>query len=213
MPFDGSVVEVVRDGEGNPWVNVRSVCLAVGIDDKTQRRKIEADPSFSWGHMTSTGSDGKQYVMFCIPLDQLNAWLFHINVNKVPDHIKPNLLAYKKECAKVLYNHFMPRGERDLNKLMEVLTDVRDTCKDMNTTLGYLSGLNLTVFGDDAPVVSELLNSVARELNMTVQEVWGMVRRECDVSSYKLQNRKIINFLKNLLGKGIKLVTDEESHD
>jgi len=78
MPFDGKVVETVTGQDGKPWISVRSVCQAIGVDVENQRRRIQADERFSCGAITATGSDGKQYEMFCIPLEQLNGWLFSI---------------------------------------------------------------------------------------------------------------------------------------
>ena len=206
MPFNGAVVEVVRDEQGKPWVGVRSVCDAIGISRQAQEDKLKSDLRFSRQDIMLVASDGKKYAMFCIPLDQLNGWLFSINSNKVPEHVRPNLVAYQQECFEVLYKHFMPNGVVDLRPLMDRITDVQKTCSAMNIKFDYLIGMDLTVFGDDAPAIKELIEKTAKELNISHNEVWGMVRRECDVSSYKLQNRKIINFLRNLLGEGIRLV-------
>ena len=71
MPFDGKVIETVTGEDGKPWISVRSVCQAIGIDEKTQRRKIETDTRLTWGHMTSHDTMGRSQEMFCIPLEQL----------------------------------------------------------------------------------------------------------------------------------------------
>jgi hypothetical protein len=56
----------------------------------------------------------------------------------------------------------------------------------------------------------ELVNQVAEEHGVDGRTVWGWIQTECDVASYKKQNLRIKNFLRNKLGKGIKLVKDED---
>jgi hypothetical protein len=99
----------------------------------------------------------------------------------------------------------MPRGEIDFVPFMGRLEGKIDA---MILKVDYLTGMDLTVFGDDAPMIKELISEAAKMYNMSHPEVWGLIRKECDVSSYKLQNRKIINYLRNLLGTGLKLVED-----
>jgi uncharacterized protein YuzE len=71
--FYGDVIETVRGGE-NVWISLRSVCEVFGINFETQARKILGDLKFSCCHMTTTGKDGKDYEMLCVPLGQLNGW-------------------------------------------------------------------------------------------------------------------------------------------
>ena len=62
------------DRDGDDLVAIKSICRAVGINDATQARRISGDPRFSYSHMTATGSDGKRYKMFCIPVEQVSDW-------------------------------------------------------------------------------------------------------------------------------------------
>ena len=45
----GSLLEMIA---------IKPICEAIGIDHKRQTQKIKANPQFSWGHMSSTESDG-----------------------------------------------------------------------------------------------------------------------------------------------------------
>jgi hypothetical protein len=74
--------------DGVRMVAIKPICEHIGIDDKRQRTKIEGDPKFSWGLMSSTGADGKKYEMFCISIEQVNGWLFGINANRVSPESK-----------------------------------------------------------------------------------------------------------------------------
>lgn len=210
MPFDGQVIEVVCDEQGTPWVSVRSVCQAIGVAPNNQIEKLKKDDRFDRYDIISPSVGGPQNT-FCIPVEQLNGWLFSINPNKVSDIVRPKLIAYQQECFRVLYNHFLPKGSESVSSFMSTLLDVQATVNQMNAKFDYLTGMDLTVFGDDAPVIKELIDKAAKKRGVTTKDIWGLVRRECDVSSYKMQNRKIINFLKNLLGEGISIVKSEPS--
>ena len=56
--------------------------------------------------MTTTGSDGKQYEMLCIPLNRLQGWLFTVNPNKVRADIKDKVVKYQDECFQVLHDYW-----------------------------------------------------------------------------------------------------------
>jgi hypothetical protein len=206
MPFDGSVIDTIKSPTGDPLVVVRSVCDAVGIDYPNQWKKLTTDAKFNCCDMTTVAQDGKQRELVCLPLSQFNLWLAGINANKVHPDVRPRLLAYQQECADVLYKHFMPRGEQDLSKVIEAVTGLQISINAVNTKMDYMLGMDLTVFGDDAPAIKDLIEEASIQLNCSPKEVWGLIRRECDVSSYKLQNRKIMNFLRKLLRKELTLL-------
>jgi hypothetical protein len=199
MPFDSKLVEVVKDDQGVPWVSVRSICNNIGVDSPTQVEKLKKDVRFNRWDMPSTGSDGKQYRMFCIPLEQINGWLFSINPNKVPDTVRPKLIAYQQECFQVLYKHFMPRGEMDLKPLMERFDK-------LDAKLDELNCVKETVFGNDEPEITDLVKQVSEKYKVDGRTVWGWIQTDCDVGSYKKQNLKIKNYLKKKLGIGLQLV-------
>ncbi|SIQ07177.1 P22_AR N-terminal domain-containing protein [Sphaerotilus natans] len=48
--------------------------------------------------MHSTGSDGKQYRMPCLPLDRLNGWLFGVDVARVCEELRERLVWCRREC-------------------------------------------------------------------------------------------------------------------
>lgn len=205
MPFDGKSVEVIRNEGGEPFVSVRSVCQAIGVNHSNQYDKLKGNPTFrvECYHSPFVGQE-----VVCLPLNQLNLWLGSINPMRTQEPVRSNLIAYQRECADVLYRHFMPRGEMDLQPLMDKILEVQNTCNAMNNKFDYLIGMDLTVFGDDASTIKHLIEQAVSKFSMSAPEVWGLVRRECDVSSYKLQNRRVINFLKNLLGEGLRIVKE-----
>lgn len=202
MPFDGKVIETVMGEDGKPWISVRSVCEAIGVAKNKQIEKIKSNPIYRGYLMVSPSAGGAQE-MFCIPLEQLNGWLFSIQPNRVREEIRPNLIAYQQECFQVLYKHFMPNGTQDLQPLMDKLTK-------MDQKLDHAIGSSEATWGDDRAEVERLIRQVADLYEVDGRTVWGWVQTDCDVGSYKRQNRKIINYLKNKLGIGLKVIKGEK---
>lgn len=106
IPFHGDTLEAVQR-DGKVWVSVKRVCESLGIDLKSQHRKLQ---SCSWAVMvimTTTAPDGQMYETSVIQLDSLPMWLATINVRKVAEDIRPKLTAYQREAAEVLRRHFL----------------------------------------------------------------------------------------------------------
>ncbi|MDR0939946.1 MAG: phage antirepressor N-terminal domain-containing protein [Mediterranea sp.] len=89
-------------------VAIKPICEALGIDAKAQRNRIERDEILaSTGViMTSVAADGKEREMYAIPYMYVFGWLFSIDVSKVRDEARENVLKYKEECYKALFAHF-----------------------------------------------------------------------------------------------------------
>ena len=117
-------------------VAVRGICEAIGLDSKSQRRKIEADPRFNWGHMTSVAEDEKTRDMLCLPVEQIVPWLFTINSNKVTKpEVKETLLAFQKHLGKELYAVAIgqiscEKTARLEQQMSEVLQQIREIQSD-----------------------------------------------------------------------------------
>src|SRR5690554_8032106 len=98
-----STIILIEDG--NKLVPVKPICQALGVDFASQKEKIETDEVLSSvvGLNPTTGADGKEYEMFCIPLKYVFGWLFTINPKNVKEEARESVIAYRKECYDVLY--------------------------------------------------------------------------------------------------------------
>ena len=56
--------------------------------------------------MTTTGKDGKQYKMICLPLKKLFGWLMTISPNKVKAELRNTITRYQEECDEVLWQYW-----------------------------------------------------------------------------------------------------------
>ena len=96
-----------RDSDGRVYVAVRPICEALGVNWPSQWVRIKRDAILAEGVVvTTTPSDGGRQKTVCLPLEYLNGWLFGISERRVKPGILDKLLAYKRECYRVLFAHF-----------------------------------------------------------------------------------------------------------
>jgi hypothetical protein len=102
VPFYGDEIEAVHDGQ-DVWVALRRMCENVGLAPDAQAVKLKGK---GWAVMIeATGPDGKTYEMLALHLDSVPMWLATIEPSRVREDIRPKLVAYQKECARVLRDH------------------------------------------------------------------------------------------------------------
>ena len=91
--------------ENKQYVSIAPICNFIGLSANRQKAKLKSDPTYEAKLLKVQTKGGGQEV-FCIPLDKLNGWLFSINPNKTKPEVREKLIVYKKECFRVLYEHF-----------------------------------------------------------------------------------------------------------
>ncbi|MCZ2341483.1 MAG: phage antirepressor N-terminal domain-containing protein [Bacteroidales bacterium] len=106
VDFYGDTLEAVQSPDGKVWVSLRRCCENLGIDPKTQFRKLR---SKSWAcvvEITTHDSTGRQQPAAVLSLDTVPMWLATIDPRRVKESVRDKLIRYQKECAKVLADHF-----------------------------------------------------------------------------------------------------------
>jgi hypothetical protein len=96
------------------FVAVKSICEALGIDTQKQQNRIKSDRKLSQLYtdtVYSSGADGKQRSMFCIPLKYVFGWLFSIDESKVKESARTDFMKYKDACYDALYEKFFIEGQ------------------------------------------------------------------------------------------------------
>jgi hypothetical protein len=117
VPFhEDTVVLVGRDNE--PYVAMRPVVENIGLAWQVQHRKLAKRFSSTITEMVTTGADGKQYAMSCLPLRKLPAWLYSINPDKVAPGLREKVVRYQEECDEVLWQHWT-KGQHQLIAMLE----------------------------------------------------------------------------------------------
>jgi hypothetical protein len=109
--FHGDAIQAVRGGDEQVWIVVKRVCEALGVDESRQRKKLASKAWAVTDLKSATALDGKNYESFCLSLDSLPMWLATIEPARVKPDARAKLIAYQRECARVLRDHFF--GRRD----------------------------------------------------------------------------------------------------
>ncbi len=124
-------------------VPIRPICEALGVDFAGQRKKIQEDEDLSSvvDLTPSTGADGKQYEMLCLPIRYIFGWLFTINPANVKPEAQEAVRTYRRRCYDALYNHFFGSQKRQLEQnqieitLLEELADLNQQQQQLKQTI------------------------------------------------------------------------------
>ncbi len=81
--------------------DMRSIVENMGLAWQVQHRKINVRFGSVITEMVTTGADGKQYGMTCLPLRKLATWLYSISPNKVAPKLRDKIVKYQEECDEV----------------------------------------------------------------------------------------------------------------
>ena len=108
VPFDfhGDTIDVVEK-DVTLWVSVRRICESLGIDDRTQRRKLQLAPWARGVMMTLLDANLHNQTAFMCDLDSLPMWFASITPSKVAPEVRKKLELYQNEAARVLRDHFL----------------------------------------------------------------------------------------------------------
>ncbi len=107
--FQGDKLDVATTAKG-VFVSIRRVCEALGVDFSSQLVKLREDSVVGVVIITTPSGGGAQETA-CIELRSLPLWLATIHPGRVRPEVAVKLIAYKRECAEVLADHFLgPRG-------------------------------------------------------------------------------------------------------
>ncbi|MDD5175773.1 MAG: phage antirepressor N-terminal domain-containing protein [Sterolibacterium sp.] len=105
VPFYEDVVVLVgRDNE--PYVAMKPLVENMGLDWKAQHSKLASKFRAVMVIITTTGADGKQYEMVCLPLRKLPAWMYSINLTKINPALRGKIGRYQDECDDVLWDYW-----------------------------------------------------------------------------------------------------------
>ncbi|OFQ47333.1 phage antirepressor N-terminal domain-containing protein [Corynebacterium sp. HMSC076D02] len=125
IPVPGTsnpIMAVQKDG--TEWASITHVCDALGIDSKSQRRKIQGK-SWACGVMMTLQVAGQNREVFMVDRRTLTMWLATIDTNRVSEAARPTLEAFQLEAANALDAYFHKGGainpraeEHQLNALM-----------------------------------------------------------------------------------------------
>jgi hypothetical protein len=111
VDFYGDAIPVAAADDGAPYVALRPITDHLGLDARSQRRRVQADRVIAPRLRTFalTGSDGRRRDFLCLPLDLLPGFLFGIDAARARPELVDKLDRYRADCFRILWEAF--RGE------------------------------------------------------------------------------------------------------
>ena len=105
VQFHGSTIFVVTH-KGEPYAPIKPIVEDMGLDWRTQQRKITSNKN-RWGMviMTTPSASGNQDTL-CMPVRKLPAFFASINPNKVRPELRDRIRLYQDECDDALWNYW-----------------------------------------------------------------------------------------------------------
>ncbi|QHM76512.1 hypothetical protein C7M52_02488 [Mixta theicola] len=129
VEFNGDRLTTISN-DGIEYVAMKPVVEAIGLDWKSQHRKLMSQKEkYGCGHIAIPSQGGVQE-MLCLPLRKLNGWLFSINPAKVKESIRNKLIAYQEECFTVLHDYWT-KGVAVNPRKLSVMEELNQACADM----------------------------------------------------------------------------------
>ena len=156
--------------DADKLIPIKPICEALEINHSNQRTKIQSDEILgSVGVLsTSTGSDGKQYEMFCLPYMYALGWLFTINPKNVKEESQETIIRYKMECYTALFNHFVGKSEFLEQKQIAIEKQLEDIEKIRSD------------YGNQKRLLSEAKKALNKVKEMTFEQ-WQINKRQLSI--------------------------------
>jgi prophage antirepressor-like protein len=101
LDFNGKSIFFVA-ADGQYWIAIKPICEALGVDYERQRKNLKEDEILAQlpSEQAVVAADGRVRKMLCLPEFYVYGWIFNIQSSS------PELLKYKWECYRILYEHF-----------------------------------------------------------------------------------------------------------
>lgn len=123
VEFCGTFLEGVVSN-GRPYVAMKPIAEGMGLDWDKQLQRIKDHPVL--GDQLSpirgvVAEDGRRREMMCLPEETLPFWMALVNANKVRVDLRPRIITFQREAARVLHGAFS-KGVAETN-LRVIATD------------------------------------------------------------------------------------------
>jgi hypothetical protein len=105
VPFHGQTLYVIPFND-EPYTPMRPIVEGMGLDWKSQHRKLVSSERFSVVEMTTDTATLGTRQSLCMPVRKLPGWLMTIHPRKVRPELKARILAYQNECDDVLWQYW-----------------------------------------------------------------------------------------------------------
>ena len=126
VKFNNQHIPVYFVGD-KPFVAMKPICENIGLQWEAQLKRIKRNHVLNQGmSIMDIPTNGGNQQIVCLPFSMLNVWLMGVDANKVKPEIKDTLVKYQLECYDVLYQHFMPKPQKQIDMTLYVSKDVHN---------------------------------------------------------------------------------------
>jgi hypothetical protein len=114
VPFRGDTLWAAKQGD-TVMVAIKPICESLTLNWSGQVQRIRRDAILNEGVcITHIPSEGGPQETVCLPLHLLTGWLFGVDDRRIRDpEVRSKILAYKRECYRVLHQHFLGHIDED----------------------------------------------------------------------------------------------------
>jgi hypothetical protein len=182
IPFRSASLLLVEKG-GEPFVPMKPVVEGMGLAWQAQHAKLTSGRFNSVITMiVTTGVDGKQYEMACLPLRKLPGWLMSIHASKVRPELRECVIAFQNECDDVLWLHW-----NKIHAPVELAANTNYTL--IGTTIGSdgFHCLSAVIDGKISRLDKRAKQSARMHIWSQVHKAFSVVRGE-DIPAEKLES-------------------------
>lgn len=139
VPFHGADLYVVEHN-GQPYTPMKPIVAGMGLDWKSQHRKMAANES-RWGmvELTIPSAGGAQSAS-SLPVRKVAAWLATIEAGKVKNpEVRARVIQYQNECDDVLWQYWNegiainPRAAYSVNPSQTLSAEQAETLRTLLT--------------------------------------------------------------------------------
>jgi hypothetical protein len=143
VDFHGDVLQAVKLGESEKevYVSAKRVCESLGLGWGAQFEKLQKAEWATVSMIETVAEDGKLRQLAMISLESLTMWLATIQASRVAEHARPKLVAYQRECVRVLAEHFLGQRvpARELSDLRQTTAILDARTQEMESGLARLA--------------------------------------------------------------------------
>lgn len=208
----GALVQI--GGDPQVYIPVRPLCDFMGLNWSGQRQRILRDDVLAESLKVCalrTHPGGVQD-MLCLPLKFLPGWLFGLSTDRLKPELREKITRYRRECYDALWNVFkydivqmplpvpapQPSGAALAYELATAVQNLareqmeieaRQTQQEgrLNAAAAWAKGIDARVTALEVRVLpdTQITNSQAGELALTVKNVAGALEQRGQVNSYQ----------------------------
>jgi len=131
IPYLNLHIATFREPDGKTLVACKPISDGIGLSWGQQSQKIQKDSRLSCSLRCTTGSDGKEYQMLCIPVEKVGTWLHSISALRVKESIRPLLEQFQEQLSNVLYMHLTGQLTKErLDDFVAIIKELKSEVAD-----------------------------------------------------------------------------------